>query len=40
MRRTIVVHLGREEAPLGVLFHDQQGARESAAFEYAAQWIA
>lgn len=40
MRRTIAVHLGREETPLGTLFYDQQGARESAAFEYGAQWLA
>jgi len=40
MRRTIAVHLGKEEMPLGTLFHDQQGARESAAFEYGAQWLA
>lgn len=40
MRRTIAVHLGREETPLGMLFYDQQGARESAAFEYGAQWHA
>lgn len=40
MRRTIAVHLGKEETPLGTLFYDQQGARESAAFEYGAQWLA
>jgi hypothetical protein len=39
MRRTIAVHLGAEARPLGVLRYDQQGARESAAFEYAAAWI-
>ena len=39
MRRTIAVHLGKEETPLGTLFYDQQGARESAAFEYGAQWL-
>ena len=40
MRRTIAVHLGKEETPLGTLFYDQQGARESAAFEYGAHWLA
>lgn len=40
MRRTIAVHLGKEETPLGTLFYDQQGARESAAFEYGVQWLA
>lgn len=39
MRRTIAVHLGKEETPLGTLFHDQHGAREIAAFEYGAQWL-
>lgn len=40
MRRLIAVHLGEESRPLGVLRYDQQGARESAAFEYAASWLA
>lgn len=39
MRRTIDVHLGKGETPLGTLRYDQQGARESAAFEYAAGWL-
>lgn len=40
MRRSIAVHLGKEETRLGTLFYDQQGARESAAFEYGAEWLA
>ncbi len=40
MKRTIDVHLGEEGIPLGTLRYDQQGARESAAFEYAASWLA
>lgn len=40
MRRVLGIHLGEEGTPLGVLRHDQQGARESAAFEYAAAWLA
>jgi serine/threonine-protein kinase HipA len=35
----IAVHLGKEETLLGTLFYDQQGARESAAFEYGPQWL-
>lgn len=40
MRRVIAVHLGEEAQPLGVLRYDQQGARETAAFEYNAAWLA
>ncbi len=40
MRRVIAVHLGEEAKPLGVLRYDQQGARESAAFEYGPAWLA
>jgi serine/threonine-protein kinase HipA len=40
MRRTIGIHLGGEARPLGLLHYDQQGARESAAFEYNAAWLA
>ncbi|MGX5830103.1 type II toxin-antitoxin system HipA family toxin [Mesorhizobium sp. 43Arga] len=40
MRRSIAVHLGQEATPLGMLRYDQQGARESAAFEYDASWLA
>ena len=39
MRRTIDVRLGEEGSTLGTLRYDQQGARESAAFEYAAGWL-
>lgn len=39
MRRTITVHLGQEASPLGVLRYDQQGARESASFEYNPAWM-
>jgi serine/threonine-protein kinase HipA len=40
MRRSIAVHLGEEATPLGTLRYDQQGARESAVFEYDAGWLA
>lgn len=40
MKRTIAIHLGREGRPLGALRYDQQGARESASFEYDAAWLA
>lgn len=40
MKRTIAVHLGDEARPLATLHYDQQGARESAAFEYHASWLA
>ena len=40
MRRTIRVCLGDEARPLGTLRYDSQGARESAAFEYDAGWLA
>ncbi len=39
MRRTIRVFLGDEARLLGTLRYDQQGARESAAFEYDAAWL-
>ncbi|MFG1266184.1 MULTISPECIES: type II toxin-antitoxin system HipA family toxin [Xanthobacter] len=39
MRRTIAIRLGAEARPLGVLRYDQQGARESATFEYDAAWL-
>ncbi len=39
MRRTIDVHLGKGKTSLGTLRYDQQGARESAAFEYAPGWL-
>lgn len=40
MKRTIAIDLGEEATPLGILRYDQQGARESAAFEYDADWLA
>lgn len=40
MKRTIAVHIGDEARPLGTLHYDQQGARESGAFEYHASWLA
>ena len=39
MRRAIAIRLGAEGRPVGVLRYDQQGARESAAFEYAPSWL-
>jgi len=39
MRRALTVHLGEEGRPLGILRYDRQGARESAAFEYDAEWL-
>ena len=39
MRRTIAIRLGEEASPLGVLHYDQQGARESATFEYDPVWL-
>ncbi len=39
MRRTIKVRLGAEGRPVGILRYDQQGARESAAFEYDPAWL-
>ena len=40
MRRKLAIHLGEEAKPVGVLHYDQQGARENAAFEYDAAWLA
>ncbi len=40
MRRTIRVYVGDEPRLLGTIRYDQQGARESAAFEYDAEWLA
>jgi serine/threonine-protein kinase HipA len=40
MRRTIQVYLGSEPRRIGTIRYDQQGARESAAFEYDADWLA
>lgn len=40
MRRTIQVFLGEKPVRVGTIHHDSQGARESAAFEYASEWLA
>lgn len=40
MRRTIRIRLGEEARLVGTLRYDQQGARESAAFEYDETWLA
>lgn len=40
MRRAIQVFLGETPVHVGVIHHDSQGARESAAFEYASEWLA
>jgi serine/threonine-protein kinase HipA len=40
MNRTIRIFLGDEARPVGVLRYDQQGARESASFEYDGAWLA
>ncbi len=40
MRRSIAIHIGAEATALAALRYDQQGARESAAFEYDAGWLA
>ena len=40
MKRTIRVHIGDAARLVGTLRYDQQGARESAVFEYDATWLA
>jgi serine/threonine-protein kinase HipA len=40
VKRTIRVHIGDEARLVGTLHYDQQGARESNAFEYDAAWLA
>ncbi len=40
MKRSIAIHIGADGMALGALRYDQQGARESAAFEYDASWLA
>jgi serine/threonine-protein kinase HipA len=40
MRRAIPVYLGDEPRRVGAIRYDQQGTRESAAFEYDAEWLA
>ena len=39
MSRAISLHLGEEGRQLGLLRYDQQGARESSAFQYDAAWL-
>ena len=39
MRRTIQVFVGETPVRVGVIHYDSQGARESAAFEYASEWL-
>lgn len=39
MRRNIRVHIGDEGLALGMLHYDQEGARESAAFQYDPTWL-
>jgi serine/threonine-protein kinase HipA len=39
MKRVLGVYLGGEPRRIGTLRYDQQGARESAAFEYDASWL-
>jgi serine/threonine-protein kinase HipA len=39
MRRAIKVFLGEEPRLVGVIRHNAEGARESAAFEYDASWL-
>lgn len=40
MKRTIQVYLGETQVRVGVIHHNSQGARQSAAFEYASDWLA
>jgi serine/threonine-protein kinase HipA len=40
MKRTIKVFLGDEARPIGVIRYNAEGARENAAFEYDASWLA
>lgn len=40
MRRTISLRIGDEARAVGSLHYNQQGHRESAAFEYDADWLA
>jgi serine/threonine-protein kinase HipA len=40
VRRTIEVFIGEQAAHVGSLRYDLQGNRESAAFEYAPEWLA
>jgi serine/threonine-protein kinase HipA len=40
MKRTIHVQIGDDARPLGSIHYNQQGARESATFEYDPVWLA
>jgi serine/threonine-protein kinase HipA len=40
MRRTIKVFVGDEPRLVGAIRYNAEGARESAAFEYDASWLA
>lgn len=40
MKRTIQLQIGDDARPLGAIHYNQQGARESAAFEYDPAWLA
>ncbi len=40
MSRTIQVFLGESAVRIGVVRHDARGARQSASFEYASDWLA
>ncbi|CAN5907246.1 hypothetical protein BH11MYX2_BH11MYX2_30620 [soil metagenome] len=40
MSRSIHVFVGETATRVGVIHYDARGARESAAFEYAADWLA
>lgn len=40
MKRTITVCIGESAQVLGTLYHTAEGAREHAAFEYDAEWLA
>lgn len=39
MKRTIQVHIGETPRLVGVLHYNQEGARESAVFEYDVSWL-
>ncbi len=40
MKRYIDVFLGEPPVRVGTLYHDRQGSREHAAFEYSREWLA
>jgi serine/threonine-protein kinase HipA len=39
MKRSIGVFLGDDGPQIGMLHYNQQGRRESAAFEYSPEWL-